>query len=200
MMSPRAIFLDRDGTLNEDVGFVTDVRALRLFPWAADAVRLINRAGFHAIVLTNQSGIARGYLTEADVAEIHAQLCRDLHAQGARLDAIYYCPHHPEATVAAYRQDCRCRKPLPGLVEAAAREFGLDVTRSYFVGDKYLDVELAHAVGARGILVLTGYGRAEYEASRHLGRRPPDHVAPTVLEAVRWILAYDVSTGSHAIT
>jgi len=200
MMSPRAIFLDRDGTLNEDVGFVTDVRALRLFPWAADAVRLINRAGFHAIVLTNQSGIARGYLTEADIAEIHAQLCRDLHAQGARLDAIYYCPHHPEATVAAYRQDCRCRKPLPGLVEAAAREFGLDVTRSYFVGDKYLDVELAHAVGARGILVLTGYGRAEYEARRHLGRRPPDHVAPTVLEAVRWILAYDVSTGSHAIT
>lgn len=193
-MAERAVFLDRDGTLNEEVGFVTDVGSLRLFPWAAEAVRLINGAGFRVIVLTNQSGIARGYLTEADIAAIHDQLHRDLQEQGARLDAIYYCPHHPEATVAAYRQQCRCRKPLPGMVEWAEREFELDLTRSYFVGDKYMDVELAHAVGARGILVLTGYGRAEYEAGRHLWRRPPDHIAPTLLEAVHWILRH----GGHA--
>lgn len=190
-MAERAVFLDRDGTLNEDVGFVTDVGSLRLFPWAAEAVRLINAAGFRAIVLTNQSGIARGYLTEAEIAAIHEQLCRDLQAQGARLDAIYYCPHHPGATIAAYRQACRCRKPLPGMVQRAEQDFHLDVTQSYFVGDKYLDVELAHAVGARGILVLTGYGRAEYEAGRHLWPRPPDHIAPTLLEAVRWILHHD---------
>lgn len=190
-MAERAVFLDRDGTLNEEVGFVTDVESLRLFPWAAEAVRLINAAGFRAIVLTNQSGIARGYLTEADIAAIHDRLYRDLQAQGARLDAIYYCPHHPEASVATYRQVCCCRKPLPGMVQWAERDFQLDVTQSYFVGDKYLDVELAHAVGARGILVLTGYGRAEYETGRHLWPRPPDHIAPTLLEAVRWILHHE---------
>ncbi len=174
--------------MNEEVGYVNHLDRFKLYPWTAEAVRRINRAGYKAIVLTNQSGVARRYMSERLVQQVHEKLQLELRQRGAFLDAIYYCPHHPAAPDPAYRVACRCHKPEPGMVEQAQREFDLDVRASYFIGDKYLDVELAHRVGATGILVLTGYGRGEYEHQRHTWPRPPDHIAEHVLAAVEWIL------------
>jgi D-glycero-D-manno-heptose 1,7-bisphosphate phosphatase len=187
-MSNRAIFLDRDGTLNEEVGYVNHPHRFKLYPWTAPAVRLINQAGFKAIVLTNQSGVARQYMTEDLVRQIHQKLQAELREHGAYLDAIYYCPHHPAAVDPQYRLACACRKPQTGLVERAQREFELDLRRSYFVGDRFLDVQLASAVGGKGVLVLTGYGLGEYEYQRHTWTTPPDHLAENVLAAIQWIL------------
>jgi D-glycero-D-manno-heptose 1,7-bisphosphate phosphatase len=142
-----------------------------------------------AIVLTNQSGVARDYFTETALIEIHELMRETLRLQGARIDAIYYCAHHPDYGSPPYRLDCDCRKPRPGLAEKAARDFDLDLKRCYVIGDRYRDIETAYAVGARGVLVMTGYGREEYETRRREWPRQPDYVAEDLLEAVKWILA-----------
>ena len=183
-----AVFMDRDGTISEEVGYVNHVSRYRVFPYAAEAVRALNEAGWLAVLVTNQAGVARGYFKEEMIGAVHERLVGELEREGARLDAIYYCPHHPTAGEPPYRQDCDCRKPRPGLLLRAAREHGVDLARSYVVGDKYSDVRLAHAVGATGVLVLTGYGRGEYEYERETWPREPEHVAETLLDAVRWIL------------
>lgn len=185
----RAIFIDRDGTLNEEVGYIDRPARLRLFPFAAEAVRLINAAGWRAILVTNQSGVARGYLSEERLAELHEHLAAALAGEGARLDAIYYCPHHPTEGLPPYRQDCDCRKPKPGLLTRAAQDFGLDLAQCFVVGDRYRDVEMAHRAGARGVLVLTGYGLNEYEQERASWDEMPERVAENLLEAVKWILS-----------
>jgi D-glycero-D-manno-heptose 1,7-bisphosphate phosphatase len=151
-------------------------------------VRLINQSGWKAIVLTNQSGIARDYFTEATLAEIHELMRESLRLQGARLDAIYYCAHHPDYGSPPYRLDCDCRKPKPGLARMAARDFNLDLSRCYVIGDRYRDIEAGYMVGARGVMVMTGFGREEYETGRQSWPRQPDHVAEDLLEAVKWIL------------
>ena len=185
--SPRAaVFLDRDGTLIEDIGYLRHVRDLALFPWTVDAVRALNQSGLPVVVITNQSGVGRGILTEAVVEELHRHLSAVLEAGGARIDAYYYCPHHPDATVAAYKKRCDCRKPGRGMIDRASADLGLDPARSFVVGDKWLDVGAARAAGARGLLVRTGYGATEEEA-------PPadlkaDMVADNLIEAVGWIL------------
>lgn len=187
MKPSRAIFIDRDGTLNEDIGYVSAPEELILFPWAAQAVRLINRAGLKAIVITNQSGIARGRYTEETLNDIHSTMLELLSRQDARIDAIYYCPHHPEAGSARYRLDCDCRKPKTGMLEAAAREHRIDLADSFVIGDKASDIELARNAGARSALVLTGYGR---ETREHPDRWPckPDIIAENLLEAAERIL------------
>jgi D-glycero-D-manno-heptose 1,7-bisphosphate phosphatase len=187
-MTNRAIFLDRDGTLNEEDGFIASPEQFQLYGFAAEAVRLINQSGWKAIVLTNQSGVARGYLTEPELIKIHERMEKSLRLQGARIDAIYYCAHHPDYGSPPYRLDCDCRKPKPGLVERAARDFNLDLTRCYSIGDRYRDIEAGHTAGARGVLVMTGYGREEYETQRRGWLRQPDHVAADLLEAIKWIL------------
>ena len=184
----RAIFMDRDGTVSDEVGYLNHVSRLRVFPFAAEAIREINASPLLAILVTNQAGVARGYFKEEMIGAVHDRLAGELAAEGARLDAVYYCPHHPTAGEAPYRQDCDCRKPRPGMLVRAAREHGVDLASSYVVGDKYSDVRLAHAVGAAGVLVLTGYGRGEYEYERETWPREPEHVAETLLDAVRWIL------------
>ncbi len=181
-----AIFLDRDGTLNEDVGYVDRLERLTLYPWSLDAVRLLRRAGYAIVVVTNQDGVARGFVAESFVEEIRRVIDGRLAALGERLDGHYYCPHEPHAPVPAYRRVCDCRKPLPGLVHRAARELGLDVGRSVVIGDKWSDVSLARAAGARGVLVRTGYGRTQEQA-------PPadlraDAVAETLMDAASWVL------------
>jgi D-glycero-D-manno-heptose 1,7-bisphosphate phosphatase len=181
-----AVFLDRDGTVNEDVGFLRDVGQVRLFPWAASAVRRLNLAGLPVVVVTNQSGIARGILTEPGVADVHRHLSTLLGADDAHVDAYYYCPHHPDGTVVEFAVACECRKPGRGLVDRAARHLRFDPAQSFVVGDKWLDIGLARAIGARGVLVRTGYGAAEE-------RRPqPPLVADAVVDhlgdAVDWIL------------
>lgn len=183
----QAIFIDRDGTLNEDIGYVSAPEELILFPWAAQAVRLINRAGLKAIVITNQSGIARGMYTEETLNDIHSTMLELLSRQDARIDAIYYCPHHPEAGSARYRLNCDCRKPKTGMLETAAREHRIDLADSFVIGDKASDIELARNAGARSALVLTGYGR---ETREHPDRWPckPDIIAENLLEAAERIL------------
>ncbi len=184
----RAVFLDRDGTLNEEVGYVNHVSRFRLFDFAAPAIRLLNQNGWRAFVVTNQSGVARGFFDEDLVKRIHSHMLRQLSLNEARVDGIYWCPHHPTAGQPPYRQECGCRKPLPGLLHRAAREFNLDLAQSVVIGDRYLDIEMAHQAGARGVLVLTGYGLGEYEYQRHSWPIPPAYVANNVLDAVNWVI------------
>ncbi|HSB11892.1 MAG TPA: HAD family hydrolase [Blastocatellia bacterium] len=182
-----AVFIDRDGTLNEDIGYVSTPEGLILFPFAAEAVRLVNRAGLKTIVITNQSGIARGMYSEQTLNAIHSTMLEKLASEGAIVDAIYYCPHHPEIGGPLYRIDCNCRKPQTGMLEAARREHNIDLARSFVIGDKASDIDLARNAGARSALVLTGYGRETFE---HPDRWPcePDIVAENLLEALERIL------------
>jgi len=167
-MGRPAVFLDRDGTMVQEVDYLREISQLRLLRGTAAAIRRLNEAGFAVVLATNQSGIARGLLTESELQTIHDELKRRLALQGARLDAIYHCPHHPEAAVAAYRKRCRCRKPAPGLLLQAARDLDLDLRRSYAVGDSARDVEAGARAGCRTILVRTGYG-ARTEAGWQFG-------------------------------
>ena len=153
-----AVFLDRDGTINEDVGHLDRDDRLTLFPYSIDAVRLLNQAGYAVVVVTNQGGIAKGLAEERFVVALHERLLARFADGGARIDGFYHCPHDPHAAVAAYRAVCGCRKPEPGMVRQAAVELELDPTRSFVIGDKWSDVGLARNVGAVGILVRTGYG------------------------------------------
>ncbi|MGH3182291.1 MAG: D-glycero-alpha-D-manno-heptose-1,7-bisphosphate 7-phosphatase, partial [Streptosporangiaceae bacterium] len=153
-----AIFFDRDGTLNEEVGYAGRPEEFHIYPYAAEAVRRANQAGWAAVVVTNQAGVARGLFPEAAVKELHRMLAEHLAAQGAKLDGIYYCPHHPEGTVAGYAEACTCRKPQPGMLLRAAHELGLNLSSSWVVGDRRYDVAMAHAAGAKAVLVRTGYG------------------------------------------
>jgi D-glycero-D-manno-heptose 1,7-bisphosphate phosphatase len=183
----RAVFFDRDGTLNEEIGYVGDPSRIRLLPGAPEAVGAVNRAGFDAIVVTNQSGIARGLLTVDAVQSVNQRVLELLELHGSQVDAVYYCPHHPEGTVEAYRALCDCRKPAPGMLRQAAKDRGLTLDASYVIGDKACDVGLAVAVGAKGILVKTGYGNSEVAKIRERGYTVA-FMADNVLEAVQWIL------------
>lgn len=180
-MSQPAVFLDRDGTINEEMGYINHLSRFRLLPQTVPAIRRLNEAGVKVVVVTNQSGAARGYFPAGLVDEVHEHLNQLLAAGGAHLDGIYACLHGPE-------DDCDCRKPLPTLMEQAARDLDLDLARSYAVGDRYKDLETAANAGAKGILVLTGYGRGEYEYLRAAQRVQPVHVADDLAAAVEWIL------------
>lgn len=158
-----AVFLDRDGTMNVDVGYLSELSHLTLYPWAIDAVRLFNRAGYAVVVITNQGGIGRQMIRPEFVGELHAVIAERLTRAGAHVDGWYHCPHHPAALVDDLRIDCRCRKPEPGMLLDAIRDLGLDPTRSWMIGDKWHDVQVGQRVGARGILVRTGWGMLEEE-------------------------------------
>ena len=176
--------MDRDGTLIEEVWYLDRLDRLDVFPYSVDAVRLLNRAGFAVVVITNQSGVARGYFDEAFVDTVHARLTTRFDRGGAHIDAFYYCPHLPDGAVAAYRQVCDCRKPRPGLLQRAARELQLDPRRSFVVGDRSNDVEAGTAFGAATVLVRTGYGSAAAAATA----AGANAVAANLIEAVSWIL------------
>lgn len=191
-----AIFIDRDGTLSHEVGYVNHVSRFRPFAYAVDAVRLVNRSPFAVVLVTNQAGVARGYFPESLIEEVHASLRETLAAGGATLDGIYYCPHHPSAGEPPYRRDCDCRKPRPGLLHRAAAELDLDLTRSYVVGDRHGDLQLAWKVGARAVLVKSGYGLGELTYHAPSWSRQPDLVAENLLEAVSLIL--DEAEGGRA--
>ena len=176
-----AVFLDRDGVIADEVGYLNRISRFRMFPFAANSIRLLNEAGLAVIVVTNQSGVGRGYFPQSLVQEVHDAMTRQLATAGAKLDGIYYCPH-----ISA--QNCSCRKPKTGMLDKAAAEHGLDLKHSFVVGDKYGDIELARNASARGILVRTGYGAGEIAA--HLRNWPsqPDYIADDLSMAVQWIL------------
>jgi D-glycero-D-manno-heptose 1,7-bisphosphate phosphatase len=181
-----AVFLDRDGTLIEEAGYLDRLDRLVFFPFSVDAVRVLNRAGFAVVIVTNQAGVARGIFKEAFVAEAHRFVGQRLSSGGATVDGFYYCPHHPEASVEQYRKACDCRKPQPGMLKNAAADLGLDLARSFVVGDRWHDIQAGRAVGARGILVRTGYGRTEEAAPRP--GVTADAVVDNVMAAASWIL------------
>ena len=163
---------------------------LRLLPRAAEAIRRLNEAGIATVVATNQAGIARGYFSEEVMHAVHERLFGELKDAGAHLDGLYVCPHHPTEGAPPFRADCDCRKPKPGLLLRAAQDLDLDLRASAMVGDKASDLLVAPAVGARAILVLTGYGRGEWEYRREHFSVTPDHVAADLLDAVDWWIGH----------
>lgn len=184
----RAVFLDRDGTVNEEVGYLRDLGQLRLIPGAGPAIRLLHEAGLKVVLITNQSGVARGYFPESFVHETHALLEKMLQEEGVRLDGIYYCPHHPTAGNSRYTMTCDCRKPGTGLIDRAARELDIDIKRSYVVGDKWSDIELGQRAGAHSILVRTGFAADDAGNARPPHVKDPDFVAHTITDAADWII------------
>lgn len=189
VVSRPAVFMDRDGTLTEEVGYVNHPTRLRLLPRSADAVRRLNEAGVAAVVVTNQAGIARGYFSEEILHATNASLVEQLKQGGAHLDGIYVCPHHPTEGKPPWRAVCECRKPKPGLLLRAALELTLDLGVSAIVGDKASDLAVVSGLGVEPVLVLTGYGRGEWEYQRASFPVPPAHVAGDLLDAVEWYLS-----------
>jgi D-glycero-D-manno-heptose 1,7-bisphosphate phosphatase len=183
-----AVFMDRDGCLIEEMGYLNHPCRVRVLPRTAAAVSRLNAAGILAIMATNQAGIARGYFSAETLREVNAEIERQLLREGARLDAMYVCTHHPTAGAPPYRLECECRKPKPGLLQLAAAEHDLDLTRSVMVGDKPSGVAAGQAAVAAGVLVLTRYGRGEWEYLRHEWAVKPDHIAEDLLDAVEWAL------------
>jgi D-glycero-D-manno-heptose 1,7-bisphosphate phosphatase len=181
------VFLDRDGTINEDVGYLTDLANLVIYPYAADAIRLLRRAGFAIVVVTNQGGVGRGLTPTTLVEDAHRSMAAALARGGAHVDAWHYCPHHPEAVDSALAIACECRKPAPGMALAAARALRIDLRASWVVGDHWRDVQLGHAVGARSILIRTGHGRGQ-EAAPPPGQRV-EAICDNLMHAVATILA-----------
>lgn len=186
-MTRSAVFLDRDGTINRDVGYPDDYALIEVFPYSFEAVRKIRQAGFLAVIITNQSGVGRGLIEEARLRDIHRRMQAAFQAEGTRFDGIYYCPHYLDSADPRYRKDCACRKPNPSLGIQAAKDLKIDLHRSYMVGDKVEDIEFGFNIRARPVLVLTGYGRASQD-KLEAANMPPAHVAPTLLDAVNWIL------------
>jgi len=182
MKKNTAVFLDRDGTINEEMGYLSRPDQLRLIPGTPEAIRLINEAGMKAVVVTNQSGVARGYFTEEVVETIHGRINEMLHEKGARIDRFYCCPHHPVYGDGPYKKACSCRKPESGLFLLASEELDIDLARSYVIGDMLKDIDAGKRVGARGILVRTGYGHNITLTDK------PVYIAEDVLAAVKWIL------------
>lgn len=185
MSNPRvlrpAVFLDRDGTIAEEVGYLNHISRFRMFPFAGAAIRRFNEKGMPVVVVTNQSGVGRGYFPASVVHSVHDLMTQQLAAQGARIDAVYYCLH-------TSAENCACRKPKTAMLVRAASENGLDLECSFVVGDRYSDIQLAHNVRARSVLVRTGYG--EGELAWHAAKSPvqPDFVANNLMDAADWIL------------
>jgi len=184
---PGAVFVDLYGTVAREVGYINHPDRFRLHDFSAGAIRLLNQASYRVFVATNQSGIARGYFTEDVLNEVHCRLVDGLAREGARVEAVYHCPHLPPEGGPAVL--CDCRKPLPGMLHRAAREHGVELAASWMVGDMITDVETGHAAGARGILLRTGYGRGQIEYQRHRWRVEPDLICDDLLAAARAIVA-----------
>ena len=179
-----AVFLDRDGTINEEVHYLDDPDHLYLIPGAAEAIRLLNEADIMTIVVSNQAGVGRGYFSVTTVEAIHEQLAKQLFGHGAHIDAIYYCVHHPN-------EGCDCRKPKTGMLKQAAREHSIDTHLSFMVGDKVSDLQAGRQVGCQTVLVLTGHGEKARESLQATYFRP-DCVSLDLRDAVKWIMAQKV--------
>lgn len=182
----RAVFLDRDGVINQDPPhYAHRIDQLEIIPRVAEAICLLNEADFKVIVVSNQSGIARGYYREEDTITFNQAIRDQVGRKGAIIDAFYYCPHHPEAKIEKYRTACKCRKPSPGMLIRAADDFSIDLTRSYLIGDKVSDIEAGMNAGCKTILVLTGHGKEE---SKFISEYQPDTIVADLFDGVEYIL------------
>lgn len=183
-----AVFLDRDGTINEQMGYINHISRFQILPGVAEAIRRLNEAQIPVVVVTNQSGLARGYFPAELLVAVHEKMVSLLAEKGAHVDGIYICPHHPEAKKEEYRQACDCRKPKTGLLLQAAEEMGLDLARSFVVGDRWSDLKTAVGCGATPVLVLTGYGRGDAQYIGPTQEVQPAFVGVDLACAVQWIL------------
>ena len=187
MIKP-AVFVDRDGTINEQMGYINHVSRFKIIPGVPQAIRMLNRQGFLVLVVSNQSGVARGYYPMDLVETIHHLMVTRIKEKKAVIDGVFFCPHHPAGSVPEFSRECECRKPKTGLIEQACKSFDIDLTRSFVVGDTCTDIELAHRAGLKGVLVKTGYGLGEIEYILPRKTAKPSHIAEDLLDAVRWIM------------
>lgn len=179
-MSNKAVFLDRDGTINEEMNYLSKIEQLKILPNSASAIKILNENGYKVIVITNQSGVARAYFSKETLEDINEHLKNELAKDDALIDAVYYCPHHPD-------EGCECRKPRPGMIERAKSEYDLDLSSSFIVGDTINDLETGYIVGCKTALVLTGYGERELN-NQDSWNVQPDFIAQDLLDAVMWII------------
>ncbi|MBE9572576.1 MAG: HAD family hydrolase [Proteobacteria bacterium] len=191
-MKRPAVFIDRDGTINEQMGYINHISRFVLLPGTAEGIRLLNRHQYLAIVVSNQSGVARGYFPMELIDRVHAHMKDLLAKEGANIDGIFFCPHYPRGIVPEYSVECDCRKPRTGLVQKACEEFDIDMKNSYVIGDRCSDIELAERSNLQGIMVRTGYGLGDIEYV--LPHKPfkPLYIARDLLHAVRWIIEQGV--------
>lgn len=180
----KAVFLDRDGTIVEDTGYLHERHKVRFLPWAGDAIALLNKHGYRVIVVSNQAGVARGYFTEETVRDLNCYIQDSLAAQGALIDRFYYCPHHTEGVVEEYRKACDCRKPNTGMIEQAARDFGIDLAASFMVGDQLSDIETGRRAGCRTVLVAGADGKPGAAEAKVMA----SHIAADLHAAAEWLL------------
>jgi D-glycero-D-manno-heptose 1,7-bisphosphate phosphatase len=186
-MKNAALFLDRDGTINEEMGYINHPDRFVVFPFVAESIRIFNALRMKVVVVTNQSGVARGYFDETLVMELHNNLMNIMKEQGAIIDAIYYCPHHPKEGLGHYKVDCDCRKPKPGMVLKAAKDHQIDIENSIMIGDRYKDIIFAKKLNMGSGLVLTGYGRGEYTFDKQKWEYEPDFIGENLLEVAKQI-------------
>lgn len=186
-MNNAAVFLDRDGTINEEMGYINHPDRFVIFPFVAESIRIFNELKMKVVVVTNQSGVARGYFDESLVLELHRSLMNIMKEQNAIIDAIYYCPHHPKEGQGHYKLDCDCRKPKPGMILKAIEELQIDIEKSLMIGDRYKDIVFAKNLNMSSGLVLTGYGRGEYTFDRKKWDYEPDYIGENLLEVAKQI-------------
>ncbi len=183
----RAVFLDRDGTINEEMGYINHISRFKMFPFVPGAIRLLNKAGYKVFVITNQSGVARGYFDEQLLARVHNLLLTAVENEKAIIEKIYYCPHHPDEGRAPYKKECNCRKPKTGMIEKARSEFDIDLNHSFMVGDRYKDVEFGKRAGLKTIMVMTGYGIGEYTYQSRQWPSQPNYIFDNLFEAAKFL-------------
>ena len=187
-MKRPAVFIDRDGTVNEQMGYINHISRFVMLPGATEAIRLLNKNQYLAIIVSNQSGVARGYYPIELVDEVHAHMRALMEKEGAFVDGIFFCPHYEKGSVPEYSIECNCRKPRTGLIEEARKAFEIDMDNSYVIGDRYSDIELALRSDMKGILVTTGYGQGDIDYVFPRLSFKPAHIARDLLHAVRWII------------
>lgn len=188
----RAVFLDRDGTINEEMGYINHLSRFRIFDYTFNAIKIFNNLGFKVIIITNQSGIARGYFDENLLSRVHKELLNQAKVNHAHIDKIYFCPHHKNGIVKKYKIECECRKPKPGMLLRAQQELKISLENSYLIGDRYKDMQFANNNGIKSILVKTGYGLGEYSFQRENWPQKPDFIKDNLLEAA--YLIEDIET------
>ncbi|RKY88557.1 D-glycero-beta-D-manno-heptose-1,7-bisphosphate 7-phosphatase [candidate division KSB1 bacterium] len=188
------VFLDRDGTINVEAGYIYRVEDFKLYEFSAEAIKRLNKLGLRTVVVTNQSGVARGFFDEKFVEKVNRKMIKLLNKGGASIDGIYYCPHLPQGKVKKYAIDCDCRKPKTGMIVKAASDLNIDLKKSFIIGDRVSDFLPGKELNMTTILVLTGYGEETYKDICKKGNEKPDYVAKNLLEAVNYItekLSYD---------
>lgn len=186
----KAVFLDRDGTLNEEMGYINHASRFRIFSFVPEAIKILNDCAYLVFVVTNQSGLARGYFNEELLETVHANLIKEVEKKSAKIEKIFFCPHHLQEGTSKYKIECDCRKPKPGMINRAKSEYNINLEQSYIIGDRYRDVEFGKNLGLTAIMVLTGYGLGEYTYQKNSWPEQPDHVCNNLLDAANIIKSF----------